>query len=314
MWRHLIGLLAAAALSASASAATTVRLPAAACLANDALFVDGFEVPGATGPGAPSDPSLGSGGALGDSSASIAIAGWPADTYYVHVPPAYDPSRPAPVLLALHGAAGSHALAVSSAQQIRTDWAPAADAGGFIVVVPVGSDSQGSWFVPSSAADHPTDYDLFAAELAQVESRYNIERTRRYGWGYSAGGHVMHDLLVNGFNASLDATKLAAYGVSAGILGDQYAPTWGLACRGLTEDECGALLAAMPRIVPVDIHVGVSDPLVTHARLDYGIFTGQGWVDGDTLHYTEINAGHIYLPANLPVIWSNVCTFAVTNG
>lgn len=298
-------LLLAALMPGFAMAATTVRLPATACRANDVLLADGFE-DATSGGGAPSEPSLGSGGVPGDSSGTVTVPAYPSGTYYLHVPPAYDPSRPAPVLVALHGAGGSHAAALTGAQTIRNDWRATADAGGFIVVAPVSTAASGGWIAPSSAADSPTDYDLIAAALAQVESSYNIERTRIYGWGYSAGGHVMHDLAINPFNATLNAQTLAAYAVNPGVLA-------ALACSGLDDAQCAALLLQTSRRVPLDIHVGITDSLVIYARSDRDLMTANGWtLDGD-LFYAEHSGGHVYTTANLVEIWNNVCTFAVTH-
>jgi poly(3-hydroxybutyrate) depolymerase len=298
------GALALLLAPALALATSTARLPASACYpVVDGLYGDGFEAPGAAAPG-PSDPSHGTGGAGGNTSGTVSVAGYGTGTFYVHVPPGYDPARPWPVMVALHGTAGTHVAALSQAQSIRNDWTPIADAAGFIVIAPVSNHPQGGWYAPASAGSNQQDYGIIAGALLDVESHYNVERARVYGWGYSAGGHVMHDLAVNSFNATLNATTLAAYGVNAGVLR-------ALACAGVSSATCGAFLAAMPRRVPVDIHIGDADSLLPYAQSDRVVFQTAGWVEGDDEHYTQFSGGHIWTGAQLGEIWNDVCTFAV---
>jgi poly(3-hydroxybutyrate) depolymerase len=277
-----------------------VQLPSSACVAGSALYADGFETESVL----PHDPSNGTGGATGNSSGSAVVSGYPVGTYYLHVPASYGTGPSMPVMVALHGYVGSHTAALAAAQQIRTDWSALADANGFIVLVPVSNDAQGGWSVPASAADYPTDYDLIAAALADVENRYNIERTRRYGWGFSAGAHVMHDLMLNGFNAAVNAERFAGYGVSSGTLR-------GRTCMGLTRDQCGTILA-QARKIPFDSHVGDVDPNAPYARDDYALFQEQGWVGGANAFYSEFPGGHTYQTSHLAQVWSRVCRYAVT--
>jgi poly(3-hydroxybutyrate) depolymerase len=283
--------LAALAFSAAASAGT-VLLGEEGCRPvdqADPLFRDGYE------------PSVGT----GDTSIFVNVAGWPSSEVYLHVPPTYVPERPMPVLLALHGAAGSHAAAVDATALLRSQWAGLADQYGFIVIAPVGVGSQGSWFAPTSASDHPTDYDVFAAALDQVQASWNVDRSRIYGWGFSAGAHVMHDLAVRGFAPALDANHLAAYGVDAGAL-------QALACGGLSSIVCGVeRLAPMARRVPVAIEVGKSDPMLGYVRNDRTQFLGYGWASDVTFFYREFTGGHQYTVTELADVWTHICAFAV---
>jgi poly(3-hydroxybutyrate) depolymerase len=222
------------------------------------------------------------------------------------VPPSYAPASTWPVVLALHGASGSHALALQATSLLRTQWAALADQYGFIVIAPVGVGAQGSWFNATSPDDQPSDYDVFAAALAEVEAGWNVERTRVYGWGFSAGGHVMHDLVVRGFTPALDAGHIAAYGVDAGAL-------QALACASLTADQCGSQrLAPMTRRVPLAIEIGKSDSLLSYARADRLQLIAKGWVQDDTLHYREFQGGHQYSSTELADVWSHLCRFGVT--
>jgi poly(3-hydroxybutyrate) depolymerase len=292
--------------SGLAGAVSNVTLPTWVCAHPDAIFVDGYES-GQTAP--PSNPSNGSGGALGSGTRSVHIVGLGTgtQTYSLYVPTNYTPSRAWPLLLVLHGVAP---YPDTYAAMTRDDWSGVAATGGFIVAAPTAHDQVSvggvpgvTWLVPPTAGAN--DYDLFAAIRSDVESAYNIERTRIYGWGFSAGAHVMHDLGVNTYSTAFNATTMAAYGASAG---DLYA----LACY--SESSCGATLSALPRKIPVDIHIGTSDPNYPcpYAQCDHSRFVTQGWVDGQTIYYTEFVGGHEYTAAQLYDIWHNLCPNAVT--
>jgi len=229
-------------------------------------------------------------------------------TYYLYVPTNYTPAQAWPVLLVLHGFGP---YPDTYAATTRDNWVAAAESGGFIVAAPVAHDiiyNNGqpygvSWLVPPSP--NATDYDEFAAIRADLESAYNVERTRIYGWGFSAGAMVMHDLGVNTYSTAFNASTMAAYGVSAGDL-------YGLVCD--SDASCGLALAALPRKIPVDIHIGVSDPnyLCPYAQCDHTRFLAQGWADGQTIFYTAFGGGHEYSVAQLSDIWHNLCPNAVT--
>lgn len=311
MFRPMIpAAIAAAGLALPAGAATTVTLPGWACAHPDAVFVDEFD----RGSPVPHDPSGGSGGAYpGKQSRSLHIAdlGTGTQTYYLYLPSDYTPAHSWPLLMVLHGVA-PYGSQNSYASTTRDNWIAAATAGRFIVAAPVADEVYYdanfkpyavSWLVPPTVG--PNDYDMFAQIRADIESAYNIERTRIYGWGFSAGAHVMHDLAVNTYSAAFNASTMAAYGVSAGLL-------QGLACPGPTDAGCAPLLASLPRRIPVDIHIGTSDPDYALAAADHNLFVAQGWTDAQTIHYVEFGGGHTYTITQLGAIWNNLCPNAVT--
>ncbi|HEX3123427.1 MAG TPA: PHB depolymerase family esterase [Rhodanobacteraceae bacterium] len=309
--------LAAASVAVHAAAATSVTLPGWVCAHHDAMFVSGFENDGFI----PHDPSGGKGGAYpGRQARTLHIAGLGSGTqnYYVFLPIDYTPSRSWPMIMVLHGVApvdDSYAIAT------RDNWTTVANTGHFIVAAPVATRItqcwNGSQYVPCETwkappTSGPSDYDLFAAVRADMESAYNIERTRIYGWGFSAGANVMHDLAINSYSAAFNASTMAAYGVSSGTL-------QGLACPGQTDAGCAPLLAALPRRIPVDIHIGTQDvdPSVgdfnyPDAVTDHNLFVSEGWVDNQTIDYTEFDLGHTYTIPQLGAIWNNICPNAVT--
>jgi hypothetical protein len=303
-------LLAVPLFMPTATAATSTVLPAWVCSHPDSIYASQFE---AAEPMIPHDPSAGGGGDYpGAQTRTLYVAGLGsgAQSYYIYVPAAYTPTRPWPLLLALHGVA-PYGSADSYATTIRNNWIAAAEAGGFIVAAPVaneiyyqnGAPYAVTWMVPPTSG--PNDYDLFAAIRADLESAYNVERTRIYGWGFSAGGHVMHDLAVNGFSDALNVNTMAAYGVSAGDLA-------ALACYGISSTVCGQHLAALPRKIPLDIHIGNSDPNYAYAKADRALFEAEGWVRRETIYYNTFSGGHEYTIAQLSDIWGNLCPQAVT--
>ncbi len=303
--------LAAAGVAVQAGAATSVTLPAWACSYHDAVFVGGFD----DGAFVPRDPSSGSGGAYpGKRTRTLHIAGLGSGTqnYYVYLPNDYTPKRSWPMVLALHGVAPA---GDSYAAATRDGWITAANSGHFIVVAPVADDAFDlsgqpaiSWLMPPA---HPNDLDLFAAVRADMESVYNIERTRIYGWGFSAGAHVMDLLGVTDASAAFNTSTMAAYSVSSGVL-------QGWVCPGPTDAGCASLLANLPRKISVDIHIGTQDydPSIgdynyPDAAADHNLFLAEGWIDGQTIHYTEFDGGHTYTIAQLTEIWNNLCPNAV---
>lgn len=296
--------------AAGAGAASTVTLPAWVCAQPDAIFASSYEA----GPVAvPSDPSHGQGGGAGSITRTVHVSGLGSgtQTYFLYVPVGYTPQRAWPLVLALHGYA-PYGYAGLYASNVRDDWSGPAYTGKFIVAAPVadevtyqnGQPYGVTWMAPPTTGAN--DYDLFAAIRADVESAYNIERTRIYGWGFSAGGHVMHDLAVNTYSAAFNATTMAAYGVSAGDLA-------GLACAGLTDAQCNDELASLPRRIPLDIHIGTSDPNYLYASSDHSRFLAQGWTDAQNVFYTAFSGTHEYTVTQLGEIWHNLCPNAVTH-
>jgi poly(3-hydroxybutyrate) depolymerase len=275
-----------------AEAASTFPLPAWMCASdNDVVFLGGFEF----GEAVPHDPSNGSGGPYpGDESRVITVAGSGTHLIYLYVPLAYTPAHAWPLMLVMHGTVGS-GNAPNAARTVRDDWSSVADAGGFIVVSPAANGANGSW-------DPDIDVPAIFAAIEDTTTRYNIERTRIDMWGYSAGGHLAHALALN------NTDYFAAYGVSAGAL-TQYACT----DDGSPPPSCSSLLAGAQPKIPVDIHIGVMDPLYLYygANEDAARFEAGGWVPEQDLFYRPFAGAHTYTVAQLGEIWTNICPFAL---
>lgn len=275
-------------------AVSTGRLPPWVCgNGTPPLFSDGFE----TGGDAPyRAPSGGSGGAYpGAQMRSITVAGQPHD-YYLHVPTGYPYAEPVPVLMVLHGAAGAGS-APWAAQWLRDDWGAAAQTGGFIVVAPIASGpSSGSWLPP-------VDYPMLKAVLQDVAAHYNIDRSRIHGWGFSAGGHVMHDLALRQRESAPDIRTFAAYGVSAGTLATPV-------CNpGNGIPSCTSLLPQVAGRIPVSLRVGSNDPLKPYVQSDRSAFIAAGWTQGGTLDFVVFPGEHDIYPAQFLATWQFFCPF-----
>ena len=303
-------LLFALAWSAAISAAQSVQLPAWVCATPDAVFVSAFDTQEAS---VPHDPSLGTGGAKGSISRTVHVAGLGSgsQTYYLYVPANLSATQPLPVLLALHGYVpyGSQA---TYARGARTSWGNVSFTGQFIVIAPMGNDivyQDGdpygvSWLIPPTSG--PNDYDLFAAILADVEGAYNVDRTRLYAWGFSAGGSVVYDLGLTQESAALNNSTLSAISVSSGVLGN-------LACSYGPPDTCDAFVAAVPRKLPIDIHVGTAEGATySAAQSDAAALAANGWTSGQSLFFNTFNGGHVYSSTDLFIAWSHICPTAVT--
>lgn len=277
-------------------AGSTMRLPDWVCTHPDAILISGFQAQSAR----VQLPSGGSGGSHpGDVTRTVFVAGLGTRKYFLHVPTSYSPARPLPLVFALHGQAGSQTQTIAAAKAVRTAWRPLAEQHRFIVAAPVASGASGGWTAPPGA---PTDYDVFAAVLDDVQTAYNIDVSRRIGWGFSAGGHVMHDLVLGQYSSEIDIDTFAAYAVNAGALA-------AFACGNPA--SCANLVASATRTIPLDIHVGASDPLQPHASSDHNLFLAHGWSPGSTLWFTSFAGGHTFNSTHLGEIWNNLCPFQV---
>lgn len=100
--------------------------------------------------------------------------------YAVYVPRGYDPAKPTPTILFLHGSGESGtdgqkqiAVGLGSAIQLNSDQWP------FLAIFPQKPDSQSQWI------DHK---QLVLDILARTQSEYNIDADRIYLTGLSQGG------------------------------------------------------------------------------------------------------------------------------
>lgn len=289
--RFVCSALTVAVLGA-AGPAQPARLPDWRCTHPDALFVDGVD----GGPVSVGLPSGGSGGAYpGPVLRSVAVPGIGTRNVRLYLPAGYTPRHAAPLIVALHGAAGP-GQAAAAAAAVAQDWGPVAEAAQAIVLAPAAGGSQGGWIPPEVDGSGPSDYDVIAAAIADAAGAYNVDRLRIHGWGYSAGGAVMHDLNLTPLNTHYQA--FAGYAVVA-------------SARALCPDYVGPYCepAAAPTRVPVAIRIGLSDSLLPYARADRAAFVAAGWSEGTDLAYAEVAGGHTYDATGLAAAWSFLCPF-----
>lgn len=230
-----------------------------------------------------SKPSNGSGGLAGYQTHTV-FSQSANRTFYTYVPNDYNPQKAYPLLFAWHGSAGAGS-AQFNARATRNFWQPSAEHHKFIVVAQAGTGSSGGW-KPS------VDLLIFADILHRVKALYNIENTRIYGEGFSAGGHLLHYYMLNN---SLD---YAAYIVRAGTLQS------GAGISALSQSE---------RRIPVYISIGSTDPYLPAIEVEEPYYFLAGWENQKNYWLNVFNGGHEH---DLNVIWKSwekICTFSTLN-
>ncbi len=232
-----------------------------------------------------SQPSMGSGGAFpGALDATVFVDGTLGNqTYYLYLPSAYQPARAWPLVVLWHGAAGP-GQAATQAQAVRSIWQNAAETHGFILLAQAATGASGGW-------QPPDDQIILNAILNDVRADYNIENTRIYGWGFSAGGHYMHGIWL------ANADQFAGYAVSAGVLAG-FAGT-------------GAPAAAL-RQLPVYVSIGSLDTtLLPFAQSDRLVFLGAGWLEGFN-YWLDVFVGGHQVDLTVPQdSWQRLCHWTV---
>ena len=157
--------------------------------------------------------------------------------YLLYVPESYNPERPTPLVINIHG------FVQWPANQMRvSQWNQLADEYGFIVVYPSGTGFPLRWRV----TDEPDKEVVFYSDLISVlEQEYNIDPARVYANGLSNGGGMT--LLL----ACRLPERITAVGSVAG------------AFRGTCEDT------SQRRPVPAIFFHGKEDPLVPYEGGEY---------------------------------------------
>lgn len=112
-------------------------------------------------------------------------------TALVHVPPGLDPEQPTPVVFNFHGYLNTPEL-----QQSFSGMTPKADAAGYIVVYPSGTET--SWNAGdccgNAAAKNVDDVGFVRALVADLQTRLCIDPRRIFATGMSNGGFMTHRL------------------------------------------------------------------------------------------------------------------------
>jgi polyhydroxybutyrate depolymerase len=128
--------------------------------------------------------------------------------YLLHVPRNYDPTKPAPLVISIHGYAEwpAHQMQISR-------WNELADREGFLVVYPCGTGFPLHWRTheaPGSDSDPILDVRFISDLIDKLERTYNIDPARIYANGLSNGGGMS-------FVLSADLSeRIAAIGMVSG--------------------------------------------------------------------------------------------------
>lgn len=134
-------------------------------------------------------------------------------TYLVHVPPGYEPAKPVPVVLILHGAGTNAAITIPF-----TGLNAKADEAGFIAVYPNGTGNDPFLIWNSGgrrgklAEGMPDDVKFIASVLDDVQTVINVDSRRVYATGMSNGGMMCYRL------ASELSDRIAAIAPVAGTM------------------------------------------------------------------------------------------------
>jgi polyhydroxybutyrate depolymerase len=116
--------------------------------------------------------------------------------YTVHVPPSYDPKKPTPVVLALHGAAMNGSMMIGF-----TGLNKKADAAGFVVVYPSGTGpggfltwNAGSFFAAKGGEKKVDDVAFIGKLLDDLATMLTVDEKRVYACGLSNGAMMCYRL------------------------------------------------------------------------------------------------------------------------
>jgi len=128
-------------------------------------------------------------------------------TFYVHMPPGYDPDTPTPVVVNLHGRNTN-----AQSQILVSDLVSLADAQGFVAVHPegVGMTWNAGLCCGEAMDNNVDDVGFISVLLDQLESDLCIDTHRVYATGLSNGGFMAQRL-----GCDL-ADRIAAFGSVAG--------------------------------------------------------------------------------------------------
>ena len=157
-------------------------------------------------------------------------------SYLLYVPESYDPARPSPLVICIHGFSDWPAH-----QAQMTHWNELAEEYGFIVVYPSGTKFPKRWRAQvEQGIEAMPDVTFISDLIDKLEGEYNIDPARIYTNGLSNGG---------GMSVLLScelSDRIAAIGTVAGA----YTIAW---------SEC---LSTRP--VPAIVFHGTADPIVPY--------------------------------------------------
>lgn len=122
-------------------------------------------------------------------------------TYLMHVPPQYDGSSKAPVVLLFHGLGGNPSTMMQTTRMLDL-----ADDEGFILVAPAGRGKVSKWDFRSGVDVPGSDLGFVRDLVASVSNVSCVDSSRVYAAGFSNGSALTLALACDG------TTKFAGYG------------------------------------------------------------------------------------------------------
>jgi polyhydroxybutyrate depolymerase len=127
--------------------------------------------------------------------------------YLLYVPTSYDPDKPVPVVLSLHGFASN-----PKEQQGYARWERLADEEGFLVAYPKGLSSPLRWNVgPGARLGTVDDVQFVGDMITTLSAKTAVDTDRIYVTGFSNGGDMAYQI------ACRLADRVAAVGVVSGL-------------------------------------------------------------------------------------------------
>lgn len=210
----------------------------------------------------------GSGGAKGTVSATCG-----ARSYMLHVPASYNQNKPAPLVAAMHGYGDTYQNFFAVAKY--AGWAAAADAAGFIFMVPNHQNTTRQSFLhlkgtSLDAAGTQTEMkSLLQCIYNQVGAKYNLDTTAIYWVGFSEGATF------SVYAAYVLHKELRAIAPYAGAVSGLPLPT--------------------PRKIPVYFICGAQDSSYASVAQSYQAWTSAGhpgkssWVAGVGHKFSSLN-------------------------
>lgn len=240
--------------------------------------------------------------------------GGQARSYHIHLPPTYSGDFPVPLVLDLHGSGGRGDFIAE-----EHGWLPLSDLHGFIVVFPNGGERFGpnggySWNTYWQRPQ-PDDVGYLAALIRHLRATYNIDSSRIYMTGHSAGAAMcntfatFHADLLAGV-APVNGNWITTFGLPETLLAPLVpVPVWtwrgeeenqltGLETRSVQDARQKAwwmeILEAGPAIPPVSTTDG------TYNYLDEIYPSGSA----EYRFTVEVGQNHPYRPQYATRIWN----------
>ncbi|MHB8806281.1 MAG: extracellular catalytic domain type 1 short-chain-length polyhydroxyalkanoate depolymerase [Anaerolineaceae bacterium] len=188
------------------------------------------------------------GGRILNRSSSTLLSGGMKRKYLLYVPSSYDPEKPTPLVVSMHGFKD-----YPTRQMRKSGWNNLAERKSFIVVYPLGSGIPPAWqlYDYKNPSANPTKDVRFISDLIDhLQKQYNIDRYRIYANGLSNGG---------GMSLALACTLSEQIAAIGSVVGAYFYPL----------DACQPT-----RPVPMIAFHGTADKLVSYTggpseRLNY---------------------------------------------